>query len=302
MPYQEPMLAWPNLSPYGANVTLKQTGLRLYIYDAGPQDAPAVLLVHGLGDESDTWRYILPPLAVHQRVIALDLPGFGRSDPLPQYRIPKILDVLLDLLATLDIPDATFVGSSLGGVLSHAIAVQHPERVRELVLLDGHLATKKQNFNLDTLLFLLPGIGEWRYSAYRKNPQAAYESLRPFYADPDMLPEKDREFLFKRVNVRVWSQKQRRAYLSTLRNTFFWMAKQQRILVGRLKNLNVPTVVIYGEEDHMMPPANAQHLRELQTGVDIVILPGVGHLPHQEAPDQVLAVVKQATGLKVPEG
>lgn len=299
MQYQKQMRAWSELAPYAKKINLKQEGLQLHIYDAGPQGAPAVLLVHGLGDESDTWRYILPPLAVHQRVIALDLPGFGRSDPLKHYRIPALLDILLDLLATLEIPQAAFVGNSLGGVLSHAIAVKHPECVQALVLLDGHLAADQQNINLDTLLFLLPGLGEWRYSQYRNNPQAAYESLRPFYANLDNLPEEDRAFLFQRVNERVWSPKQRRAYLSILRSTALWMVTQQRIFRDGLPNLKVPTVVIYGEEDHIMPPENAQNLQALQPDIDVIMLPGVGHLPQQEAPDSVLSILKEHTQLHI---
>lgn len=299
MSYREPMRVWPTLASYTKEITLNQSGLRLHIYDAGPQCAPVLLLVHGLGDESDSWRHIIQPLSIHQRVIAPDLPGFGRSEPLQRYAIAEIIHVLLDLLDTLNIPSATLIGSSLGGLLSHAIAIEHPDRVRGLVLIDGHLAANKQKLNLGTLLFMVPGIGEWLYNRYRKNPQAAYDSLIPFYANLENLPAADREFLFQRVNERVWSNRQRKAYLAILRNTAFWMVAQQRNLKENLKMLTVPTLVIFGEQDHIMPLENAYVLPELQSTAQLITLPGVGHLPQQEAPAALLRILQNDPRLHI---
>ncbi|MDF1513493.1 MAG: alpha/beta fold hydrolase [Anaerolineae bacterium] len=299
MQFREQMEVWPSLKPYAKNVVLEHSKVRLHAIDAGPPQAPGLLLVHGLGDESDTWRHIIPALAVHQRVIAPDLPGFGRSEAVQNYSIPGIITVLLDLIDTLHVSTATLLGSSLGGILCHTIAIQHPHRVRGLVLLDGHLAAKKQKLSLESLLLMLPGIGEWRYAHYQKNAQAAYESLRPFYADLDALPEADRKFLYRRVNKRVWSHKQRTAYLSVLRNTAIWMIAQQHRLNKALENLDTPTVVIYGGQDNIMHPDNACMLNEYQKNVQVMILPGVGHLPQQEAPDQLLSVLDQAVQLQI---
>ena len=299
MSYLEPMRVWPALQPYAKKVILSQSGLQLHVCDAGPQDAPALLLVHGLGDESDSWRHIIQPLALNQRVIAPDLPGFGRSDSLQRYTISQIIFVLLDLLDTLEIPGATFIGSSLGGLLSHAIAILHPDRVQGLVLLDGHLGAGTQKIDLGTLLFLVPGIGEWRYTRYRKDPQAAFDSLQPFYANLASLPPADRKFLFQRVNERVWSNNQRKAYLAVLRSTAAWMMTQQRHLEEGVKHLTIPTLVLYGEQDKIMPPDNAQMLSELQPTADVIILPGMGHLPQQEGPDKLLTCLQNYSRLNL---
>jgi pimeloyl-ACP methyl ester carboxylesterase len=299
MPYQEPMRYWPALAPYAKDVVLIESGLRLHTYDAGPQDAPALLLVHGLGDESDSWRHIIQPLAKHQRVIAPDLPGFGRSASLQRYTIPALIRVLLDLLDTLKIAKAIFIGSSLGGMLSHATAIYHPNRVRGLVLIDGLLVTAKPQINLGTLLFMVPGIGEWTYSHYRKNPQAAYASLNPFYASLETLPAADREFLYQRVNERVWSNRQRRAYLAVLRNTATWMARQQRNLSENVKQLTVPTLIIFGELDQIMPLESARILSTLQATTRLITLPGVGHLPQQEAPEVLLLSMQNDSRLLI---
>jgi pimeloyl-ACP methyl ester carboxylesterase len=297
MQYQAPMSYWPAIEPFALNIVLKNSGLHLHVYDTGPAEAPTILMVHGLGDESDTWRHIIHPLSIHQRVIAPDLPGFGRSEALKHYTITAYIRTLVDLLDTLDISNAVLMGSSLGGIICHALATMKPERVKALVLLDGHLGMENQKINLGTLLLMLPGIGEWRYNHYRKNPQAAYKSLQPFYASLEQLPKEDREFLFQRVNERVWSNSQRKAYLSVLRNTASWLAKNQRKLDKSLEHLDIPTLVIYGGDDSIIPLANADALSKLQPSSRLVILPGVGHLPHQEASELLLLTLKNDPAL-----
>jgi len=298
--YQNPMQAWPGLQPYTHTVKLTRNGLTLHVYKAGSPDAPAALLIHGLGDEADTWRHVFEPLSAQYHVVALDLPGFGRSDPASRaYTAPFLCDTILDLMDTLLISQATLIGSSLGAVLSHFLALEHADRVSGLVLIDGTLLSHKQPLNLSLLLFLVPGIGEWLYTRLRKKPQAAFETLRGYYADLDALPEADREFLFQRVNERVWSDKQRRAYFSVLRHLAGWVTQQQRGLDERLANLPHPTLVIWGEQDHIAPIENGQALVKVQPSARLVTLPNTGHLPQQEQPDALLHTILEDDRLKV---
>ena len=291
---QEPMRAWPGLEAYGGSVTLAQGGLSLYVFDAGKPESPAVMLIHGLGDEADSWRHVVEPLSARFRVVALDLPGFGRSDkPRRAYTVPFLCDTVVALMDALSIADATLVGNSMGAVVSQSIALERPERVRGLVLIGGALLNRKQPLNLAMLLFLLPGVGEWLYTRLRKDSRAAYETLRGYYADLDGLPEADRTFLFQRVNERVWSDGQRRAYFSVLRHTALRVAKQQRDLEARLAGLTVPTLMIRGEHDHMMPPENADALVAIQASAKLITIPGAGHLPQQERPQILVDTILQ---------
>ena len=293
--YQQSMAAWPGLQPYVRTVQLARNGLSLHVYEAGSPNMPAALLIHGLGDEADTWRHVFEPLSAKYHVVALDLPGFGRSDPSPNaYTAPFLCDTILDLMDTLSIPQATLIGSSLGAVLSHFLALEYAERVSKLVLVDGALLSHKQPLNLSLLLFLIPGIGEWMYTRLRKNPQTAFETLRGYYADLDALPEADREFLFQRVNERVWSDKQRHAYFSVLRNFAGWVTRQQRDLSERLADLKIPTLVVWGEQDHIADVENGRVLVKGQSSARLVTLPEAGHLPHQEAPEAFLREVLES--------
>ncbi len=288
-PYQKPMQPWPALEPYARLIHLPKSGVTLHLYDAGPGDASPMFLVHGLGDEADTWRHLIPLLYAHYRVIAPDLPGFGRSEgPDRPHTVPFLQDVLLELMDTLGIQRAVLLGDSLGAVLVHSIALSCPERVDRLILLGGSLVVRSQKVDLATMLFLIPGLGEWRYNRLRKDPQAAYRTLEPYYSDLDHLPELDREFLFQRVNQRVWSDGQRTAFLSAFRHLARWIRRQQRDLPSRLANLDVPTLVVWGESDQMNTVENGRALVELQPTARLVVVPGAGHNVHQENPGAVV--------------
>jgi pimeloyl-ACP methyl ester carboxylesterase len=291
--FQKPMQPWPALEPYTRSIYLPGNGLTLHLYEAGATDAPPIFLVHGLADEADTWRHLVLPLSAQYRVIAPDLPGFGRSEkPDRPYTVPFFRDILLELLDTLEVQRAVLVGHSLGAVIIHAFALDHRERVERLVLIGGSLVARSQKLDLATMLFLIPGLGEWLYTRLRKDPQAAYRSLEPYYGNLDHLPNADREFLFQRVNERVWSDGQRRAFFSAFRNLARWIPGQQRGLPSRLAALDVPTLVLWGEADRMMPVENGQALAELQPTARLVVVPGAGHNVHQEDPEAVLEALQ----------
>lgn len=283
------MQPFPGLESFARSIRLPKSGLTLYLYDAGNANANSILLIHGLGDEADTWRHLIVPLAATHRVIAVDLPGFGRSDkPDVAYTIQFFQDTLNELLDTLSIPSVALVGHSLGAIISQTIALNHPARVKRLVLIGGGLVTSSQKINLATLLFLIPGLGEWLYTRLRNDPQSAYRTLVPYYHRIDELPEADRTFLFQRVNERVWSDGQRRAFLSTLRNLVRWVPSQQKDLPARLVNFRMPTLAIWGEDDQVNNIASGKALVKLQPTTRLVSVPNAGHNVHQENPGAVL--------------
>ncbi len=288
--FTSPMTPWPELQSYAHQAQILKRSL--FYYDTGPDEAkPPCLLVHGLGDEADTWRGVFPLLAARRRVIALDLPGFGRSElPDPPFSILVYVNTLLALLDQLDIPRVTLVGHSLGAVLVHEFALQHPAWADGLVLVSGGLAMGKSRLTLSLLLFLIPGIGEWAYNHLRRDPQAAYQTLYPYYAHLDALPQAERDFLFKRVNQRVWSDMQRRAFLGTMRSLVSWLPAQQKTLAQRLAASSVPTRVVWGAEDQIASPENAHLLASLYPAdfpVQVNVLLQAGHNVQQETPGEV---------------
>jgi hypothetical protein len=118
MSYRAQMTIPPQLEPYSRTIRL-ELGFDLHYYDAGSPAAPVLVLIHGLGDEADTWRHVLPLLAETHRVLALDLPGFGRSaHPWRAYSLLFFARVVGAFLEQLGISKATLVGSSLGAAVA----------------------------------------------------------------------------------------------------------------------------------------------------------------------------------------
>lgn len=293
--YQRPMQPWPSLARYTRMLKLPKGGLELFLFDTGTtsaSDLPVLLLVHGLGDEADTWRYIIEPLSQKYRVLAPDLPGFGRSDkPHRPYTPAFYLDTIMALIDALAVTSVSLAGHSLGGMLAHAIALSNPNLVSRLTLIDGCLSPIRQRVSLGMLTMSLPFFGKRYYNSLRLDPQAAYGTLRSYYADLDGLPEQDREFLYQRVNERAWSGGQRDAYLSVMRYLPSWMMGNARKLTAKLGQSNVPTHVIWGENDIILTPDHAQALVAQQPNAHLHLIPNAGHLPHQERPQAVLDVL-----------
>jgi len=290
--FPSPMEAWPTLGRYNKIIRLSKWGYELFYYQAGDKDLAPMVLLHGLGDEADTWRHLIEPLSAQFHVIAPDLPGFGRSDkPRSDYTLSFFVKTILELLDQLKLPKAYILGSSLGAIISQKIALDHPERVSALGLLDGTILTRKQPLRLQTLLFLVPGIGEFLYNRLRKDPQAAYKTLFPYYFDLDALPETDRQFLYQRVNQRVWADDQRRAYFSVLRNLAREIIRLQTNLGAKLSESLIPTLIVWGAEDQIIPVENAHALAQIQPTARLALIPGCGHLPQQETPDELLNII-----------
>lgn len=292
--FQQKMEPWPDLKPYGKKIEICNGDLRLFVYETGKGNPISLVMIHGLGDEADTWRHTINPLRDDFHIIAVDLPGFGRSD-LPERKITGafLLDCLSELLEVSEIENAVLIGNSLGGELAHAFALKYPERVDGLVLVDGALLHIDPMGDLSFRLMQIPLLGEWLYKRLRKDPQAAFDSLRNVYHELDEMPEADKTFLFTRVNKRVWSDKQSKAFFSTLRNLSSWVKNRQANLSEKLKDFQIPTLIIRGEFDSLFTKKNAKGVERVQPNAIFVEIKNAGHLPHQEVPEVFLKVLRE---------
>ena len=158
--------------------------------------------------------------ATQRRVIAPDLPGFGRSKPLGQGNLHDLTAGVLRILESEHLNSVHLVGSSMGAVVAGLVA-QHLQ-VSSLVLCGGSassLGLSEPSAGVKALLE--PGIGEGYYTGLRDaGINAAYETLKPYYANLESLSKSDRSFLRDRVWARVWSDSQRAAFFAGLRSLF----------------------------------------------------------------------------------
>ena len=251
-------------------------GLRLHVRDSGPPagkpGAPTVILLHGFGSSLHTWEPWAQALAGELRVVRFDQPGAGLTgaDPTGDYSDERGMHVLLALMDRLGIARASLVGHSMGGRLAFRFAAAHPGRVNKLVLVapDGFASP---GFEYDKAPEV-PAVA--RLMRYALPKVLLRMSLEPAYADTRLMTEE----IVTRYHDMMLAPGVRGALLARMAQ----MTLREPTAV--LKTINAPTLLVWGDKDAMIPVANAQDYLRALPDARLVTLPGVGHLPHEEAP------------------
>jgi len=284
------MRIWPSLKEKAFYLKGDSPGAGIiFFYDTPPENKaaspPVFVLIHGLGDEADSWRHVIPLLnAKGYRVLAPDLCGFGRSVAPKRISLKAHVSSVVRLLDTIP-PTSRIVlaGNSMGAVIAEAAAIQRPKQAQGLVLLDGSIPGGPANPGVFALLKMLFSH-KW-YRSYRQNPDRAWASLYPYYADLDNMSAADREFLCERVMARVKSSSQERAFFATQRTLVRLYINAYGFTRG-IRNYEGKILLLWGEKDKIVPVSSTDRLRTLRPGAELEIIPGAGHLPQQEKPGE----------------
>ena len=286
---------WPSLKAYAKRLASKRYH-GLFYYDYGPQnntDKPVLILIHGLGDETDTWRHVIQPLGdAGFRVLAPDLPGFGRSSLNMRSSVRHHRDAVLTL-AEAESGNAeqgfVLIGSSMGATIAEAAALAD-SRIKALVLMDGCIPMEPAGSS-QILLMALPFLGKKWYRSFRNDPDRAWKSLFSYYADIQALSKEDRDFLRNRVMERVCSSSQERGYFSSLRSMIFQSLRSS--YYKRIGSWQGKMSLVWGEKDQVMPISIAESFVKLRGAntTELYTIPGAGHLPHQEKPAETAKTI-----------
>jgi pimeloyl-ACP methyl ester carboxylesterase len=263
----------------------------LFFYDAGPNAnsiaASVVVLIHGNGDEADSWRHVIPTLAEQHRVIAPDLPGFGRSRAIHQGNLHDLAAGVLRILESEHLKSVHLVGSSMGAVVTCLVAPH--VQVSSLTLCGGSassLGLSEPSAGVKTLLE--PGTGEGYYTGLRDaGIDVAYDTLKPYYANLENLSESDRGFLKNRVWARVWSDSQRGAFFAGLRSLF-----DPNLVLNTINLEHLRTLLLWGKHDQIVPLEAAHQLHAALPNSRLEVIPEAGHLPHQERPEAFVTALE----------
>ncbi len=251
------------------NGAVKVNGVSLH-YEIVGQGEP-LILIEGLGTATWLWWKQVPELSRHFRVVAYDLRGSGWSDkPDEPYSIPMFADDLADLMDALRIKQAHVLGISLGGYIAQEFALRYPQKVKRLILCstgtNGPHATPPTPDIIVALMTPVAGQGDLR-SRIALSLSAEYAATNP--SDVEQM-----------MAWRLDNPQPAYAYNRQLMSAVGWTSE------GRLGEITMPTLVMAGSEDRVVPPQNADVLVAGIPHAEKVILQGAGHLINVEKPDQ----------------
>ena len=250
--------------------------------------APTFLLLHGFGASTFSWREVMEPLGELGSVIAYDRPAFGLTErPLSweagenPYTPEAQVALVIGLLDSLGIEQAILVGNSAGGTVAVATALAHPERVEMLVLVDAAIYTGGGAPAFVRPLFQLPQFDRLGPLIARRLQAQGDDFLRSAWHDPDKITPDIFAGYWKPLRAQHWDR------------ALWELTKASRAsdLAERLDELTLPTLVITGDDDRIVPTEQSLRLAAELPDAELAVIPACGHLPHEECPEAFLEAV-----------
>ncbi len=284
------VLAWkPDLALQGEFARLRwQAGAevtevtaaehRWSVLEAGPQDAPIIVLVHGFTGMKENWLPLMANLSKTYRVIAPDLPGWNDSQRLPNadYGVQAQADRLSQFISVLPSKPLLVVGHSMGGYIAGLYAAQHPESLSNLLLMSAAGVPFKPNAFTDGVL-----RGEHPFAVTNREQLHRFMSL--VFTDPPWVPWPADQAI---VNHRIRSQEFEQSVLASMR------APEQRFLLHQqLNNITMPTLLLWCKDDRVIDVSAAQTFAEGLSSSQTTLFDSCGHMPMMSMPQQVAQVI-----------
>jgi pimeloyl-ACP methyl ester carboxylesterase len=238
-----------------------------------PDDA-AIVLLHGFLFDGRMWKGQIEPLSALGRVIVIDGPGSGRSEAPPRFSLEDNADAMLDVFAELKVPRAVFVGLSWGGMIGMRMAVQHPEKVAALALID---TSADPETPADRVRYRLLAAFGRRYGVPPAITQR--EAIPKMFSDQFVRDNADLVESYMRV-VRGFDRDGiARACLAVL--------VKRRPFADKLGKIRAPTLVMCGSEDRATPLEKSQAIVRGIAGAHLVVIEGAGHMSAIEQPARI---------------
>jgi pimeloyl-ACP methyl ester carboxylesterase len=271
------------------SVFVEIAGMQVHLRDQGPRDDKRpIVLIHGTSSSLHAFEGWAAALAAQRRVVTFDLPGFGLTGPSADgdYSIDATVRFVVALLDKLGIERCVLGGNSLGGAVSWMTAVLAPSRVDKLILVDsGGYPMHSLSVPLGFRIARLPVVSRLLSNTL---PRFLVEAgLRNVYGDPaKVTPEQvDRAY---EITLREGNRRALVERLSQPRSTEF---------APRIAELKLPTLIMWGGRDRLIPPDDAERFHRDIAGSTLVIFDDLGHAPEEEDPARTVAAVKQFLGL-----
>jgi pimeloyl-ACP methyl ester carboxylesterase len=266
----------------------------IYTVDSRGDGLPHVL-VHGLGASHTSWLDVFDALAERNRVISVDLPGYGFSPPIARHDIDSLRDVMIEFLEHLTVP-VRLIGNSMGGLISEMVASQRPDLVTDLVLITpaspAPPGTRPPRPAVTARLAAqsIPGLGRLVMNLYRRalsSEERVDALLSLVCADPRSVSESTRTASLEMVRRRdsmPWSIRALTESTESIRKLYLRRSSFKQMIAA----IEADALVLTGSKDTLVPPAAIDALRDLRPDWTFSGRVDLGHAPQLEDPNWVL--------------
>lgn len=248
------------------------------------QGEPVFILLHGFAASVYSWREVMQPLADIGTVIAFDRPAFGLTErPLewdgenpysPEFQV----ELVIELMDQLQINQAILVGNSAGGAIATLATLNYPQRVEALILVDAAIYNGGGAPSWASWLIQTPQMQHVGPLIARRIKDSGIDFARSAWHNPDLITDEIWEGYTLPLQVENWDKA-------------LWQLTSSSRELGldqRLQDLNLPVLVITGDDDRIVPTQNSIRLASEIEGAKLVVIPACGHVPHEECPQAFL--------------
>jgi pimeloyl-ACP methyl ester carboxylesterase len=252
-----------------------------YIMEGRMDDSLPIVFIHGTSASLHTWDTLSNLLKTNKKIIRLDLPAFGLTGPnrLNQYSFNYYNQFLDDFLLKLNVTQCIVAGNSLGGSIAWNYAIASPEKVKQLILLDASGYPKKDEKG--SLGFKLAGIPVLNQALKHISPISLIrKSLEDAFYNKSLVTEK----MVQQYHDMLLREGNRGAVLELFQHPM-------KADPAKIKLITQPTLIIWGKEDQLISYKNAALFKQDIQNSQILVLDKVGHIPMEEAPNQVASAI-----------
>ena len=269
---------------------IKAGGINTRYWVAGNQEH-CIILIHGLGASAEIWLYNIAALARDHTVFVPDLPGFGHSEQPPSsFRPSDYAAFIDDFMEALNVSKASLIGQSLGGGIALQYALQFPQKVEKLVLVDCAGFGKYVRWTLK--LMSLPNVGELVTYPTRLGVALFFK-----YAvrDPAVITKE-----FIDIYYKIFTQPGFQTFLLKMTRMLVDIhgAKEDALapVISNLHKINQPTLIVWGANDRVFPLQQANAGREKIPNAGLYVMDRCGHIPNLEKPEEFNSAVLEFLG------
>ena len=285
----EPLFERPSAGALEHRVeNVGRRGGRISALLAGDPTAEPLILIHGLGATKSSWLPVVPALAQHYRVIALDLPGFGSSaKPRGAYNAPWFAQRLSTFMDQLDIDSALIAGNSMGGRIAMEMAMSDANRVRAIACMCPVTAFSRR----PALRFVKLLRPEFAFAASWLPRGQVLEGLRQLFADPDRVAPDWYEAAVDDF-LTIWrSPRARMAFSAAARHLYMEEPEGDDGFWARLPAMTTPALYLYGTRDVLITARSAQRVSRALPNSKVVVWKDCGHVPQIEFPERTIDLI-----------